>query len=174
MDSDRVLDIMGELTLLKYFPAEPAARLALVKLVVSMASDESQVKWLVQRTISVCNEWPGPLVFRQIFCSRFRPADGISAGPTEMFPEGLPSERPAPSLPALPPGASVSVDPGLERAVSILARAKDMDWPRRIAAPSIPTNPDYKPITQADIDKAMEDLRDSWARKELGLDADTQ
>ncbi len=170
MDSDSVLDILGELTLLKYFPAEPAARLALAKLVVSMASDESQVKWLVQRTVSVCNEWPGPLVFRQIFCSKFRPADGISVGPTEMFPEGLPSERPAPALPALPPGATASIDPGIERAVSLLARSKDMDRPRRIAAPSIPTNPDYKPITQADVDKALEDLRDSWARKELGLE----
>lgn len=169
LDFMRVADLLSGLSLMRYFPADDGARLELAKLVARMASTEDQVEWLVQRAIAVYSEWPGPHELRACFCSKFRPADGISACST-VYLDGLPSERPAEPLPALPPGVVASIDPSLEFAVKTLARSKDIDRPRRIAAPEVPTNPDYKPITQADIDKAMEALRDSWARKELGLE----
>ncbi len=113
-------------------------------------------------------EWPGVYELRACFCSKFRPADGVEAR-SSVYLDGVPSERPAPDpLPALPPGCVASLDFSLERAVGILARSKDMGRPRRLAAPSIPINPDYKPITQADIDKAVDELKDKRARQELG------
>ena len=171
LDLEEVFNLLSELTLLKFFPPEPAARVALAKLVAQMATTHAQVEWLVARTVLLCNEWPGPRTLRQIFCSKFKPRDGIEAGPTEMFPEGVPSEHPVQeiTMPALPPG--------MEKHVKKLAAAMSLDL--------VPYEepPDYahleelrrarlrrqhreifeamglKPITQEDIDRAVEEAR---------------
>jgi hypothetical protein len=121
-----VAELVAELTLLRFFPADEDGRAALVKLIGRMCSNEDQVSWLVQRVLSKCNEWPGPLVLRQFLCSKYKPADGIEAGGTSMFPDGIPSERriDAPSLNLLPPGRTVSADKELEFAVLDLAKRK--------------------------------------------------
>jgi hypothetical protein len=166
-----VSELCAELTLLRFFPSDENARAALVLLIGRMCSNEDQVRWLVQRTMALCNEWPGPLALRQILCSKFKPADGIEAGGSAMFPDGPPSERriDPPALPALPPGR-VSADRGLDNAVKMLADVKDMNRVMRRNAPvqETPTHTDFKPITQADIDRAVSELRDKRARVELG------
>jgi hypothetical protein len=171
LDFDDVNILLSDLTLLRFFPSDPAGRLALAKLVASMAQSLDQVEWLVARTVLLCNEWPGPRTLRQIFCSKFKPRDGIEAGPTEMFPEGVPSEHPiqAPVRQALPSG--------MEKEIASLAVAKSLDL--------VPYEepPDYahleelrrarlrrqhreifealglKPVTQEDIDRAVEEAR---------------
>ena len=170
LNFEKTLDMLGGLTLMKFFPSDPGARLELAKLVARMVSTEDQVEWLVQRTLALCNEWPGPVGLRQILCSRFKPADGIGAGSTSMFPDGLPSEKQieAPPLLALPPGHVATVDPGYDRSIRLLAAAKDLNRALRPAPAEVPTNPDYKPITQADIDRAVLENRDQRARAELG------
>ncbi len=152
LDFEKVLDMLGGLTLLKFFPADVAARLELAKLVGRMAANEAQVEWLVQRLLAVCNEWPGPLVLRQIFCGKFKPQDGIEAGSTGMFPDGPPSERiESPALPmGLPPGHIVSSDKHIDDSVRELAVVKDLNN-RLVNGKSDPLNP----ITQADVDKAV-------------------
>jgi hypothetical protein len=181
LNFEKTLDMLGGLTLLKFFPSDPGARLELAKLVARMASTEQQVEWLVQRTVALCNEWPGPLGLRQIFCSKFKPADGIEAGGTAMFPDGPPSEKqidPAPLL-ALPPGHVASADRALENSVRLLAIAKDMDRTIRQtqlrqqhmeAMAALRKEPDFKPITQADIDRAVDELHEKRARAELGIE----
>jgi len=181
LDFNRTADLLSGLSLLKYFPADDGARLELAKLVASMCADESQVEWLVKRTLSLCSDWPGPLVLRQILCSKFKPADGISAGPSEAFPEGPPSETGdmrclaerelgIGERLALPAGHVATVDPGFDKLIRLVASQLDMNRPRRTAPakpPEEPTNPNYKPITQADIDRAVEELHEKRARGEL-------
>ena len=126
MNPEVIAELCGELTLLRFFPSDQGARTALFLLIGRMCSNEDQVRWLVQRTLAICNEWPGPLAFRQILCSKFKPADGIEAGATSLFPEGVPSERrieAAPMIP-LPPGSVTSADKELDAKVRDLARAK--------------------------------------------------
>jgi hypothetical protein len=171
LDFNRTLEQLSALTLLKFFPSDPDARLELAKLVSRMASTEDQVEWLVARTVALCNEWPGPVGLRQILCSKFKPADGIEAGCTSMFPDGVPSEKQieAPPLLALPAGHVATVDPGYDRSIRLLAAAKDLNHiPRRVPIQEVPTNPDFKPITQADIDRAVDELHERRARAELG------
>jgi hypothetical protein len=170
LDFNRTLEQLSGLTLLRFFPSDPDARLELAKLVSRMASTEEQVEWLVARTVALCNEWPGPVGLRQVLCSKFKPADGIEAGGTSMFPEGPPSEKriDPPALPALPPGHVATVDAGYDRSIRLLAAAKSMDRLKRVPIQETPTNPDFKPITQADIDRAVSENRDKRARAELG------
>jgi hypothetical protein len=123
-----------------------------------MATEEAQVEWLVQRAVSLYAEWPGAREIRACFCSKFRPADGLSVGST-VYLDGIPSEKriDPPALLALPPGHVV-----------LLAAAKDLNRvPRRVPVLDVPTNPDYKPFTQSDIDRAVNELREKRARAEL-------
>lgn len=71
------LNAVGRLTLLKYFPTDPAAHAGLAELLHGMVSNESQLDWLVQTLINHVGEWPGPKEVRGLFCSQFQPADGI-------------------------------------------------------------------------------------------------
>lgn len=161
LDFKQVNDILSGLTLLKFFPSGMGAQLALAGLVGRMANTEDEVRWLVQRTLAVCNEWPGPLVIRQIFCSRFQPADGVGVFSTLQYPAGLPPEKQIePVAPLqLPPGHLVSMDPELERAVREIAAAKDLNGPHRGHVGPIPVNPGYKPVTKEDVDKALDEIR---------------
>ena len=179
LDFEKVLDILDGLILLKFYPGEPAGRLAVAKLVAQMATTHEQVEWLVTRTVQLCNDWPGPLALRQIFCRRYKPADGIEVYSTDVFPDGVPYERPieAPARPALPPGHVATVDAGLDKQIQAVAAAKSMD-----VAPYEPPPDDahleelrrarlrrqhreifeamgLKPITQEDIDRAVEEAR---------------
>jgi hypothetical protein len=185
LDFKRVVDILGGLTLLKFFPSDPVARLELAKLVGRMASTEQQVEWLVQRTLDLHSEWPGPHELRAIMCSRFKPADGINAV-SSFYPDGIPHDprlpriEPAP-LPALPPGHQVTADPELDQ---MIQRTKDFMAklpPRRILTPlpelpcvvdgqfaeDVPVIEVQKRITQEDIDRAVEEMREKRGRTEL-------
>lgn len=136
---ERTLEQLSGLGLLRFFPADADTRLELAKLVARMASNEDQVDWLVQRVIALCNEWPGPRVLRQIFCAKFKPADGLEVGSTEMFPDGPPNEvggteclavrelqaQNGPIM-ALPPGRKVTADESLDLAVLKLASNRKM------------------------------------------------
>lgn len=79
VDAKRATERIAELSLMKYFPQDALARFALVRIICEMADNEFQIEWLVKRTLSLYNEWPGPQMLRAIFCRRFRPADGIEA-----------------------------------------------------------------------------------------------
>jgi hypothetical protein len=169
MNPEVIAELCGELTLLRFFPGEQGARTALFLLIGRMCSNEDQVRWLVRRTLALCNEWPGPVVFRQILCSKFKPADGFDPGGTPMFPDGVPSERlEVPTAFALPSGHIVSVDRALDNGLRLLAVAKNLNRRRPTPPPEVPTNPNFKPITQADIDREVAALRDKRARTELG------
>jgi hypothetical protein len=180
LDFERTLEQLSGLIILKFFPADPGARLELAKLVARMCANQDQVEWLVGRTTSLCNEWPGPVVLRQILCSKFKPADGYEAGATDAFPSGPSSESGdmrclaeralgTPERLALPPGHIATVDPGFDRAIRMVANELDMNRPRRriARAEEVPTNPNFKPITQADVDREVQALRDKRARAEL-------
>jgi hypothetical protein len=170
LNFERVADLLAGLTLMRFFPADDGARLELAKMVARMATTEAQVEWLVQRSIALYAEWPGAREIRACFCSKFQPADGLSVGST-VYLDGIPSERKieAPALVALPPGHVASVDAGLEKDIRLLAAVKDLNHiPRRVPVQEPPTNPDFKPITQADINRAVDELHERGARAELG------
>lgn len=164
----RTAEAVARMAMLKYFPSDPEARAALVGMACEIASTDAQVDWWVRRMLVLYNEWPGPKEMRACFCSRYKPKDGIEAR-SEKFIEGIPSEKLEEPMKALPLGNVASASPQLDRAVKLLARAKDMDRPARLKRPvaEVPTNPYYRPVTQADIDKAVQALRDKRGAAEL-------
>jgi hypothetical protein len=185
---------LGRLTLMKYFPADDAARTALVEMVCGMIHHEDQAEWLARRMLQIYREWPGPYEMRACFCGRYKPTDGINAY-SEIYPDGLPIDptappRPeiaAPDLRALPPGHEVTADPELEASIQELAGKCSKppahpvveEFTRMVrmlreveTAPddrreeSKPPNPNFKPVTQADIARAVEELHARRASRE--------
>lgn len=169
LDFHEVNEMLSGLTLLRYYPAEDGARLALAELVARMATTKEQIHWLVQRVLSLHNEWPGPLVLRQIFCSRFPPRDGVDVFSTAEFPEGVPAEHQieAPAPLQLPDGHVASVDPELERAVCELAAAKDLNNPHSGHVHPVPVDTNVVPITEQDIENAVKENREKQALAEF-------
>ncbi len=121
VDPMAVTKIVAELSLLKFFPSDSAARVALVRMVCEMASTEEQVRWLVRRALVVFNEWPGPHELRALFCSRWKPLD-FNEAYSALYPAsenggGFPRD------PALPPAPAEFVPIGREEARRLLGTA---------------------------------------------------
>ena len=74
-----ILECVGRLGALKFFPSEEYARRAIMDEIDSFAENAEQVQWLFRYVLSHCNEWEGPQSLRAMFCMRFKPADGIDA-----------------------------------------------------------------------------------------------
>jgi hypothetical protein len=179
MNAKFIAEILGGLAILKFFPSDDQARTAIFNLVCSMATTEDQVRWLVKRTVALHNEWPGPKELRAVFCSKFKPRDGVEAH-SQIYLEGIPSEKPeALTLPvggqkALPSGAEISAAPTLGIAIRDLARAKDLTRigqpvPRVRDIPLVQIT-DANRITEEDVRREVDRLREQRARQELGGD----
>lgn len=168
---------IAKLALMRFFPADPSARLALVGMVCGMASTDEQVEWLVRRALAIFNEWPGPVELRALFCSRWKPRDGVE-GYSTLFPATEERGSGFPRDPALPPPNAPLLTPGRQEARKLLEMAAEPLEPlppirrppprvRPVVTP--PTNPNYKPITQADIDREVEKMLNDKGRTEAGL-----
>lgn len=134
MNPKRVIELLGRLAMLKYFPANNEAVLeGLLDMVSEMCSDESQVEWLVKRmTGGLYCEWPGPQEMRACFCSRYKPKDGLNAY-SQVYPDGIPASKEhslkqitGTEMKALPPGHVASADTRLEAAVMILSKTNSV------------------------------------------------
>jgi hypothetical protein len=74
---EKIIQAVGELAALKYFPADEGAREALMKLLDRMVSTPEQLRWLVNTLIDQVGEYPGPAEIRGLFCVRYPPKDGV-------------------------------------------------------------------------------------------------
>jgi hypothetical protein len=66
-------------SILKFYPSEPAARSEVALLMMSLCATQEQLDWLVSTVVAKLSEWPGPGALRGMFCTRFKPLDGIEA-----------------------------------------------------------------------------------------------
>jgi len=187
------------LSVMAYFPSDPMAQTVIGDAVKAMCPSIDSLRYLVRRACELYRSWdkcgiPG---LRQIVCTKFRPADGIESGPTDMFPEGIPSETgrnplalPAGAARALPAGHVVTEDVESDTAVRLRALRNPM---RPIAIPDtdrfgktlknaltapvdrapIPYAPPISAERRAElkkqIDAAVQANRDRKAREEAGL-----
>jgi len=144
MNVQRVLKTLAGLAMLKFFPANNEAVLeGLARLVVGMCENEQQVEWLVDRmTSGLYQEWPGPLEMRAVYCSRYKPKDGLNAY-SQVYPDGIPMSKEGKlrqiagaELKALPPGHVASSDEHMEVALRIAARTNSLTCP--LGGPATP------------------------------------
>jgi hypothetical protein len=148
MDVKRAAGKLAELTLMKFFPSEKAARAALVAQVCSFATTNEQVDWLVKRALVCYNEWPGIRELRALFCSRWKPADGM-----EAYSMIYPSTENGGGFPhSTQYGPQPQLTPGREEARALLQSILREQPPKQLP-------PISNPITQADIDRVQRERR---------------
>ena len=120
--------IVAQLGAMNFFPNnEPAVRATISRLVQRMCDTFQQAQWLVDRMIDLYDRWPGPHELRAVYCSRYKPADGLE-GYSAVYPDGIPPERriePAHQPLALPPGRIASANPEADAMVSRLMEEQD-------------------------------------------------
>jgi hypothetical protein len=118
MNFEKVMRMIGEWAgTLRFFPGEPEARLGIAKQIAKFASDESQVRWLVEVLPNHFGDWPGTHEVRAVFCMKFRPKDGVEVD-SKVFPDGLSKAQLNPGVKQLEapsplqlPGEVLSADP---------------------------------------------------------------
>ena len=72
------MQAVREMALIKYFPAGPGEREAVMNLLDKLAAgNEERLQWLVDIVVNYVGEWPGPAQLRALYATRYRPADGI-------------------------------------------------------------------------------------------------
>jgi hypothetical protein len=86
---------IGRLALMKFFPAsDVVARATVMAELMEMCANDEQVEWIGKRMSALYTEWPGLRELRAVFCSKFKPRDGIEVNSTDArFIDGIPSER---------------------------------------------------------------------------------
>jgi hypothetical protein len=121
---------IAELSLMKFFPTDDAARGALVRIICGMAHDNEQIDWLVERALALYNEWPGPMELRALFYTRWTPRDGVTAYSTvykaDINGGGFPDAPGDRALPAPAPRQLAEAPMSAESEAVIAALAANM------------------------------------------------
>lgn len=95
---------VAELSILKFFPSDPAARTAIMRLLERMVprGRVDCLEWLISTMVDRVGVWNGPVELRGVFCTRFKPADGVEATCTSTLgftPEEMEMKAKVPELP---------------------------------------------------------------------------
>lgn len=115
-------DALDELSLLKFFPSEPGARAALLRMLCQMVAGPTELRWLIDTVLRYHNEWPGPLELRGIYCTHYKPKDGVEADVTSGRMLGELEERALEAEPLTELPASA----GSQRLIEGMKK----DWPK--------------------------------------------
>src|ERR1700679_1585590 len=76
-DPQWYVDAVEELAALSMFPTERGARKAIMGLLWRMVDTKEKLDWLTATMIDRVGTWHGPSELRGVYCTRFKPADGI-------------------------------------------------------------------------------------------------
>jgi len=136
IDTDTAGAYAASLSALAYYPSEPAARTLIADAIAEICATAEDATWLVKRALCLHETWStcGVKGLWQIWFSKHRPRnkqewaiDGI-VGSSEVYPDGVPSERGAEQPLALPqpPKGVVSLDTQMDSLVKRLAAGKKL------------------------------------------------
>ena len=120
---------VSKLSLMAFFPSDSDARSALIWALMQLAETQEQLEWLVERALKLYSRWPGVGELRALYCSRFKPRDGVEAY-SEIYQRGFPHESPEPAPP--PPRVTITTaDREFEREIREAAERKRLPGGRR-------------------------------------------
>lgn len=122
---------VAKMALMAFFPGDPDIRAALVSVFMDMVETDEQLDWLVNRALRLYGKWPGVAEIRALYCSRWKPKDGMETY-SAIYPEGIPSERKrAPAERDPPRGSPVTANADLDREIRQVADRKKLQPGRK-------------------------------------------
>lgn len=66
-----------QMSILKFFPMDELQHRAMTGFLRRLCGHAEGLSWLVEQLVNRVGEWPGPAQVRGIYCTRFKPADGV-------------------------------------------------------------------------------------------------
>lgn len=66
-----------ELAAIPYFPQGSGARLAIAVQMGKFVENNQKLRWLVDSAVTAMDEWRGVGELRGLYCTRYKPSDGI-------------------------------------------------------------------------------------------------
>lgn len=66
-----------ELAAIPFFPTGESARVAIATQIGKFVAEAHQLRWLVDAAINVMRKWDGIPELRGLYCTRFKPLDGV-------------------------------------------------------------------------------------------------
>lgn len=65
------------MSILKFFPMDEIQHRVMAEFLRKLCGHAEGLSWLVQQLVNRVGEWPGPAQVRGIYCTRYKPADGL-------------------------------------------------------------------------------------------------
>lgn len=185
LTADEISLAVEGLSSIPWFPKEEGARTMIADAIARLCINSQACFELVRFMVDGYREWPGVREMRICYCARIGcPLSGedLHLAISEYHPDGFGTAITAPAVVALAPGMSrmiASAVKTLPATIEVAASGFDMEAAQQLrreflrqqhreAIAALAKDPDYKPITQADIDQAVQELREKRARAELG------
>lgn len=75
-DLQNAVEVLGAL---RFFPSDSGSRIGIKHVLRSMVGEEKQLDWLINTMLNQVGEWRGTVDLRGIYCTRFKPAEGLEA-----------------------------------------------------------------------------------------------
>jgi hypothetical protein len=72
-----IADAVEELSAIPYFPKERGARLGIMRAMEKFVSGPLELRWLIDTAVGRMRGWSGVAELRGLYCTRFKPKDGI-------------------------------------------------------------------------------------------------
>jgi hypothetical protein len=76
---EQIANAVGELAAIPYFPADEYARRAIMRQIAKFVDRPDHLHWLVNAALNTMRHWDGIPELRGLYCTKFKPADGIEA-----------------------------------------------------------------------------------------------
>lgn len=159
------------MTAIPWFPTDSAGIVFVAREIASMCNSKAEANRLVtEMGRRYGSKWPGVVEMRALFCSFARPRDCIEA----VSP--LLEEAPVPEYKSLGPSAAPSIAAAVEDLIDATALDRELIRRSRPKVRDIPVVriSEENRITQADIDRAVEEHRRGQAEQEISLNDNHQ
>ena len=155
------------LAAIPHFPREDGARIAIGDTLRRICDTKERALWLVSQCIELMSEWKGIPMLRDIYCTRYRPADGIEGrGGTVSLPQT--NQPHVARLVGVGGGQVVTEARTVQETIEDLALAKKFESAAMKRKPRVRPIPVTKPapraplpnaITATDVQRAVQELR---------------
>lgn len=78
--TNEIMLAVRRLSALAFFPADPYAQESIMSDLQAYVATSEALSWLISTAMARMEKWSGPAGLRSLYCTRFKPADGIEGG----------------------------------------------------------------------------------------------
>ena len=79
LTAKQISGAIEEMAAIPYFPTAEGAKLAIGSQLAKFVTGPQELRWLVDNAISAMRRWQGVPELRGLYCTRYKPKDGIEA-----------------------------------------------------------------------------------------------